>query len=81
MATGLAYALPALTAYALLIVGVAVDKLPQVLLLALLGMPLSAIAIVSAQSGRLSLAVVSAVGAHLSSTALMALAFLIQGFF
>jgi 1,4-dihydroxy-2-naphthoate octaprenyltransferase len=78
---GLAYALPALTAYALLIVGVAADRLPQVLLLALLGMPLSAIAIVSAQSGRLSLAVVSAVGAHLSSTALMALAFLIQGFF
>jgi 1,4-dihydroxy-2-naphthoate polyprenyltransferase len=78
---GLAYALPTLLAYALLIIGVAVGRLPQILLLALLGLPLAIIAIVSAQSGRLGVAVVSAVGAHLSSTAFMALAFWLQGLF
>lgn len=76
---GLAYAVPALTAYALLISGVALGRLPQILLLALLGLPFAILTIVSAQSGRLGAAVVSAVGAHLSSTAFMALAFWLEG--
>ncbi|MGB0386630.1 MAG: prenyltransferase [Ardenticatenaceae bacterium] len=75
-----AYALPAMLAYALLIIGVALEWLPQVALLGLLGLPLAAISIVSTQMGHLSLAIVSAVGAHLSTTALLALAFVLHGF-
>ncbi len=77
---GVAYALPALLAFAVLIVGVALNRLPQITLLALLGMPLTASAIVGAQLGRLTFAIVSAVGAHLSTTALLSLAFVIQRF-
>jgi 1,4-dihydroxy-2-naphthoate octaprenyltransferase len=83
----LAYALPAFLAYALLIVAVATEELPQVTLLGLLGMPLSAMTIVSTQLGdrliknSFSLAIVSAIGAHLSTTALLALAFILERFF
>lgn len=77
----LAYAVPALVAYALLIVGVALERLPHLSLLGLLGMPLSAISIVSAHSRRLTLALVSAVGAHLSTTTLLALAFVLHSLF
>lgn len=74
-----AYALPALLAFAMVIVGVALDRLPQLSLLGLLGLPLAASAVVGAQLGRLTFAIVSAVGAHLSTTLLLSLAFLLQG--
>lgn len=77
----LAYALPALLAYAILIVGVAANRLPQLTLLGLLGMPLATVAIASAQMERISVAIVSAVGAHLSTTALLAIAFVLHGIF
>ena len=74
----LAYALPAMLAYTLLIIGVALEWLPQVTLLGLLGLSLSAISIVSTQMGHISLAIVSAIGAHLSTTALLAFAFVLH---
>ena len=74
-----AYMLPAMGAYALLIIGVALDWLPQLSLLGLLGLPFAAIAVVSTQMSHLSLAIVSAIGAHLSTTALLALAFILHG--
>ncbi|MGH2544678.1 MAG: hypothetical protein ACRDIB_17945, partial [Ardenticatenaceae bacterium] len=61
-----------------LIVGVSLNRLPQVALLGLLGIPLTASAIAAAQIGRLSLAITSAVGAHLGTTSLLALAFVLE---
>lgn len=76
---GVAYMLPAMAAYALLIIGVALDWLPQLSLLGLLGLPFAAIATVSIQMSHLSWAIVSAIAAHLSTTALLALAFVLHG--
>ncbi len=76
----LAYTLPAILAFAVLIIGVALNRLPQISLLGLLGLPLAASAIVTAQLGRLTLAIISAVGAHLSTVALLSLAFIFQRF-
>jgi 1,4-dihydroxy-2-naphthoate polyprenyltransferase len=76
-----AYGIPYLLAYAVLITGVALERLPQVTLLALLGMPLGAVAIASAHLRHFTLAIVSAVGAHLSTTALLSVAFVLYGIF
>ncbi|MBA3530694.1 MAG: hypothetical protein H0T73_02075, partial [Ardenticatenales bacterium] len=76
-----AYALPACLAFALLILGVALGHLPQLAALGLLGLPLATLTIVSAHTQRLSLAIVGAVLTHLGTTALLVVAFLIQGFF
>lgn len=73
-----AYALPAIAAYALLIVAVAWERLPQLSLLGLLGLPLTALAIAGAHLRHSTTAIAGAVGAHLSVTALLALAFLAQ---
>ncbi len=76
----LAYGVPALLAFALLILGVALDGLPSVTLLGLLGLPMAAIAVAGAQFGRLPVALLGAIGAHLSTTGLLGVAFVIQGF-
>ena len=76
--SGWAYALPALGAYAVLIIGVVVGVLPQVTLLGLLGLPLAAGAVAGAQLDRFPFASASALGAHLSTTALLVLAFLVE---
>ncbi|MCB0077159.1 MAG: prenyltransferase [Anaerolineales bacterium] len=72
-----AYAVPALSAYATLIVGVVLGHLPQESLLGLLGLPLAAGAVVGAQIDRFSFASASALAAHLGTTALLVIAFLL----
>lgn len=76
---GVAYALPALLAYALLIIGVALEELPILAALGLLGLPLVAVAVASAHLQRLNLALASAVAAHLGTTACLILAFFLNG--
>lgn len=76
--SAVAYAIPALSAYAVLIIGAVLGALPQVTLLALLGLPLAAGAIAGAQLDRFSFASASAVGAHLGTTTLLVLSFLLE---
>jgi 1,4-dihydroxy-2-naphthoate octaprenyltransferase len=79
-AAGAAYGLPALAGYGVLIVGVALAQLPQLLLVGLLGLPFAVISMVLAQLGQLQAAMVAAIGAHLGSTSLLCLSFVLSGF-
>jgi 1,4-dihydroxy-2-naphthoate polyprenyltransferase len=79
-AAGVAYGIPAMVGYGVLIVGVALAHLPQLLLIGLLGLPLAVISMVMAQMGQLQIAIVSAIGAHLGTTTLLWLSFILSGF-
>lgn len=74
-----AYGIPALSAYGVLIVGVALAQLPQVLLMGLLGLPFAIISIVMAHLGHLEMAIAGAIGAHLGTTTLLWLSFILSG--
>jgi hypothetical protein len=74
----LAYGIPALAAYAVLIVGVALAQLPQVLLMGLLGLPFAIISMVMAHLGHLEMAIAGAIGAHLGTTTLLWLSFILS---
>ena len=76
----IAYGIPALLGFGVLIIGVATGRLPQLALVGLLGMPFAAISMVLVHLGRLPLAIVSAVGAHLGTTTLLWLVFSLLGF-
>ncbi len=80
-AAGMAYGIPAMTGYGVLIIGVAVAQLPQLLLIGLLGLPLAVIAMVMAQMGQFEVSIVAAIGAHLGTTTLLWISFVLSGFF
>lgn len=74
-----AYGVPALAAFLLLLAAVLRGALPVTALLALLAVPLAVLAAATAARGHLTGAMRSAMAAHLSTTALLTLAYLIAG--
>lgn len=79
-AAGVAYGIPAMSAYGVLIIGVALAQLPQLLLVGLIGLPFAIISMVMSQMGQFEMAIVGAIGAHLGTTTLLWLAFIASGF-
>lgn len=79
-AAGAAYGIPAMAGYGVLIIGVALAHLPQLLLIGLLGLPFAVISMVMSQLGQFEMAIVAAIGAHLGTTTLLWVAFILSGF-